>query len=365
MSKKKYPLVSICIPNYNYGRYLDGCIQSAINQTYPNIEVIFSDNCSTDNSMEIANKYKDRIKIYQNDTNIGAGKNFDRVCRLASGKYVILLAADDVLRPTIAEKAAVIMNKNKNVGFVMVDYDVIDEHGEAANIIKPFYDRSCIVPKEKQLPVWAVASLGGFPQTAIRKELLEKINIYNTGRESNFMDWEGCFKYSMYSDMGYINEKLMGQRIHSGALGANHIKRMTMAIDRYLLYLDMLELAEQNKLENVLQRREEMEKKVSNYILNYAIYWLLKAPLLKGEEFAEDNIVLFKKYLFLIQGFDLEIANNPTFKLLQKHVYQERFDAKICLDEIKQLEESSPPGTQKPFVPPCGYIPLREEDFTL
>ena len=58
--KQKYPLVSIMIPNYNHSRYLDECIQSALNQTWPNIEIVVLDNQSTDDSVKIVSKYIDK-----------------------------------------------------------------------------------------------------------------------------------------------------------------------------------------------------------------------------------------------------------------------------------------------------------------
>lgn len=62
MNKENYPLVSILIPNYNYERYLKGCLESVLNQTYPNYEVIFSDNNSTDNSYDLALSYLPKFK---------------------------------------------------------------------------------------------------------------------------------------------------------------------------------------------------------------------------------------------------------------------------------------------------------------
>ena len=53
----KLPLVSVCVPNYNYGHYLRNCFESILAQTYPNIEVIFNDNKSIDDSFEIAMEY--------------------------------------------------------------------------------------------------------------------------------------------------------------------------------------------------------------------------------------------------------------------------------------------------------------------
>ena len=59
---KKLPLISICIPNYNYGHYLENCLESLLAQTYTNYEVHFRDNHSSDESYEIAIKYRKRFQ---------------------------------------------------------------------------------------------------------------------------------------------------------------------------------------------------------------------------------------------------------------------------------------------------------------
>ena len=66
LMNNKYPKISICIPNYNNSKYLKNCIQSAVDQNYPNKEIIFVDDNSTDNSLEIAEKYSDTIRIFKN-----------------------------------------------------------------------------------------------------------------------------------------------------------------------------------------------------------------------------------------------------------------------------------------------------------
>ncbi len=93
------PLVSICIPNYNNGKYLDACIQSALAQTYQNTDVILVDDCSIDNSLEIAKKYEGKIRVVQNSTNLGQPKNTNKCVQNSTGKYLVILHSDDFLLP--------------------------------------------------------------------------------------------------------------------------------------------------------------------------------------------------------------------------------------------------------------------------
>jgi len=90
------PLVSICIPTYNAKKTVVQTVQSILNQTYKNLEIIIVDNASTDNTLDLLQKFKDpRIKIYKNIKNIGAEKNFSRCIELAKGKYIAIFHADD------------------------------------------------------------------------------------------------------------------------------------------------------------------------------------------------------------------------------------------------------------------------------
>lgn len=99
--------VSIIIPNYNCGEYLERCLQSIINQTYQEFEIIFVDNNSTDNSLDIVNgfikKYPQKIKLFHQPQK---GVSFSRNLGLdnASGKYISFIDADDYIAPTFLEK---------------------------------------------------------------------------------------------------------------------------------------------------------------------------------------------------------------------------------------------------------------------
>jgi|GEM_PF-6064585 len=90
------PLVSICIPNYNNGQFVGEAIQSALDQTYQNIEVIVVDNCSTDESWRLINSFNDfRLKVYRNSQNIGMYPNFMEAAKYTNGKYIKFICSDD------------------------------------------------------------------------------------------------------------------------------------------------------------------------------------------------------------------------------------------------------------------------------
>jgi glycosyltransferase involved in cell wall biosynthesis len=99
------PLVSVCIPSYNSARHLGAAIESVLGQSLSDFELIVVDDCSSDGSLAVAERYKDRrLRLFRNETNLGAAGNWNRACALASGQFVKLVCGDDLLYPTCLEQ---------------------------------------------------------------------------------------------------------------------------------------------------------------------------------------------------------------------------------------------------------------------
>ena len=91
---------SICVPNFNYGRYLGETVGSVLAQDEPDFEVVVSDNASTDNSVEVVRGFKDkRVRISVNRWNVGFAGNLDKAAGQAKGDFIITLSSDDVMEP--------------------------------------------------------------------------------------------------------------------------------------------------------------------------------------------------------------------------------------------------------------------------
>ena len=105
MSNIKSPLVTIGIPTYNRAKaYLKDAIKSAVDQTYPNIEILISDNGSTDNTQLLVKSFDDpRIRYIKQENNIGANNNFNYCVMNAKGDYFLLLHDDDLIDKDFVE----------------------------------------------------------------------------------------------------------------------------------------------------------------------------------------------------------------------------------------------------------------------
>lgn len=98
------PLISIVTPSYNQGQFIEETILSVLNQTYKNIEYIIIDGGSTDNTMEIVNKYKDRINIIVHEKDKGQSDAINKGFRLATGALVGWVNSDDIIYETCVEE---------------------------------------------------------------------------------------------------------------------------------------------------------------------------------------------------------------------------------------------------------------------
>jgi glycosyltransferase involved in cell wall biosynthesis len=124
--------VSVIIPSYNHARFLTQRIDSVINQTFRDFEIIILDDCSSDGSREIIETYCDRysfIKCYYNDVNSGSPfSQWNSGVEKANGEYIWVAESDDYADAAFLEKSVAVLSENLNVGIVYCDSKVIDEN---------------------------------------------------------------------------------------------------------------------------------------------------------------------------------------------------------------------------------------------
>lgn len=122
-------LVSIIMPSYNTASFIEETIQSVLNQTYTNWELIIVDDCSTDNTNEVVDTIKDcRIHYLKNEKNSGAAISRNKALREAKGQWIAYLDSDDLWMPEKLEKQIKFMEENGYV-FSYTNYEEIDVDG--------------------------------------------------------------------------------------------------------------------------------------------------------------------------------------------------------------------------------------------
>lgn len=127
-------LVSIIMPSWNTGRFIAESIQSVLNQTYQNWELLIVDDCSTDNTDEIVAGFNDkRIRYFKNEKNSGAAITRNRAIREARGEWIAFLDSDDLWSPEKLAKQLNFMNEHGYV-FSYHDFVKIDEESKPLSV---------------------------------------------------------------------------------------------------------------------------------------------------------------------------------------------------------------------------------------
>lgn len=122
--------VSIITPMHNSAKFISETINSVLNQTHKNFELILIDDCSSDETIKAVNVFLNdkRIKLFKNEKNYGAAYSRNLGIREATGEYIAFLDGDDLWSPTKLESQLKFMNEN-NVDFSCTYYSLIDENG--------------------------------------------------------------------------------------------------------------------------------------------------------------------------------------------------------------------------------------------
>jgi len=153
------PKLSIIIPNYNYGNFIEETICSVINQKYKNFEIIIIDGGSTDNSLEIIKKYEDKITYWISEKDAGQADAINKGLQVSTGDYVAYLNSDDTYLPNAFNE--VFSNRNSYdkdfiYGDVMVGSDVKNSKPNCSNknklnlvsLIQFYYSAKYIIPSQ-------------------------------------------------------------------------------------------------------------------------------------------------------------------------------------------------------------------------
>lgn len=124
------PLVSIVVPVFNGERYLRESLDSIVNQTYPNVEILVMDDASTDSTPEIIASYGDRVKYYRQARNKRQYQNVNEALEMVTGEYIAVYHADDVYEPNIVERGVEFFEEHPKVGALFCHDIFINAEGK-------------------------------------------------------------------------------------------------------------------------------------------------------------------------------------------------------------------------------------------
>ncbi len=248
------PLVSICIPTFNGEKYLKEAIESAIHQSYKNIEIIISDDDSKDNTLEIANRYCELSTIpfkivHHKPTVIGA--NWNNCIKVANGQYIKFVFQDDVLLPDCVEKMMEIALEDKKIGLVFSKRVFIDNNNNNhfTEWKERFQDLHIYwkglqrinsgkkLLKECDCLLKSPLNKVGEPTVVlIKKSVFRKIGYFNE-ELIQILDYEFWYRVFKHYKIGFVDEELVQFRLHSDQTTQKNNKS---EIKDYEIYFNLL-----------------------------------------------------------------------------------------------------------------------------
>ncbi|PRR69664.1 glycosyltransferase family 2 protein [Clostridium thermopalmarium] len=289
-------MVSIIIPTYNSGKYLLEAIESCLNQTYKNIEIIVIDDGSTDNTKYLLKNYIEEGKIkyfYQQNRGRSAARNLG--LEKASGEFIQFLDADDYIHHKKIEKQIKLFNKNKDIGLVYCGAIYIKDNVQIHKLLKKVRSKNFLYKliQGNFLPIHA---------PIFKSEFKVKFDE----QYSHMEDWDYWIrlitKYNV--KIGHINEFLSFIRVHNNNTSKER--------------LTMLE-AEQNLVNKYI--KEFKDKRMLAYLylkkfkLKYRVNKKIDWHLLK--DIISNNFIL----IFNVAGFILKQITKKILRYKEKEIY--------------------------------------------
>ena len=328
---KNLPIITIYITNYNYGTYIKKAINSALEQSYKNIDLIIIDDASTDFSKRIIKKYEkyDRVRIIYNKPKKGLIKSSNIAVRASKGEFVLRLDADDYLKKDCLKILYSKIKKNNNVAMVYSDYYEIDSNDN-------------VLIKQKQIDINSISTLKDRPVLAacclIRKSALFSVNLYDEkfNRQDGYDLW---YKLIKEFNFKYVSKPLFFYRKHLNNLTSNKIllyKTRSQILKKYayekIKKLNIIGLVpvRSEKIEKNIHYLKKLKKKP---ILFHTIDETIKSTLIS-------KIILTSPDKKLLLAAKKKYNNKINYHLRKKEHALLNTDLKVgVLDALKKIKK--------------------------
>jgi len=221
------PLVSVVTPVYNGDAYLAECIESVLAQTHSNWEYLIVNNCSTDGTLNIAERYAQldaRIRVYDNQAFLDVTANHNRAFGLisADSKYCKVVSADDWLFPECISRMVGVAEVNPSVGIVgsyQLSGGGADWRAWRVRWDELPYPSTVISGREIcRLHLLGGPYVFGSPTSILyRSDLIKTRDCFYPTNTTPHADTSACYRYLQHTDFGFVHQVLSYERIHEQA----------------------------------------------------------------------------------------------------------------------------------------------------
>lgn len=245
------PLVSIIVPTYNVERYVEECMDSLINQTYKNKEIIVLDDASTDATVYLLNQYKEQIQLIENEENKGQGARRNEGIKRAKGKYIYFVDSDDWIEPDTIERL-VKQAEAEKVDLVRFNGVAFYEGGSAPKA-EGNYDFSHVL-KDKAVYIGEELleknrkSYSASPCLyLVKKEVIDQHNLFFLEGVLHEDEYFTTRLFASVQSLSYLNEALYHRRYRiASTMTENSNAHKMRSFESYLKVFKALEKEYQN-----------------------------------------------------------------------------------------------------------------------
>jgi glycosyltransferase involved in cell wall biosynthesis len=227
------PRVTFFIPCYKLAHLLPECVNSMLMQTYRDFEILIMDDCSPDDTPEVARSFTDpRVKHIRNEPNLGHLRNYNKAIGLARGDYIWLVSADDRLRSAhVLERYLGVMEANRRIGFAFCPGISIQDGRDAGIVPWARLDEpNTVIGGRTLLRRLVRANCVLAPSGMVRRDCYERLGGFPL--DLPFAgDWFLWCLFALHYDVAYFAEPMVDYREHSGsmtgAMIADDIRRLS------------------------------------------------------------------------------------------------------------------------------------------
>jgi alpha-1,3-rhamnosyltransferase len=279
IEENNLPLVSVVVPCYNHEKYVKETIESIINQTYKNIELIVIDDGSKDNSVSVIQELADKYGFtFIHRPNKGLSATLNEGIKLSKGKYFSAIASDDILMLEKIEKQVEFMESNPEYGMcygkIVYFEDSIKNTSEYSNsnkqgwVFDDLLNYGCFIPA---------------PSTFMRKEVFESVG----GFDKNLWieDWDMWLRISQKYQVGYIDEYLAYYRKHDTNISSQSLKMYKaekQILEKYKDYENFDNVIKNKKIVWFSLLSRKYKKEAMKYFMHSIKYLLVDIRVLKA-----------------------------------------------------------------------------------
>jgi predicted O-linked N-acetylglucosamine transferase (SPINDLY family)/GT2 family glycosyltransferase len=228
------PLVSVCIPTYNGEDFLEEALNTILSQTYPNLEIIISDDNSNDRTISIAESFREKTTckfLILEHEQYGLSQNWNFCIAQAKGKYIKFLFQDDLLEPDAISEMVELAEQNEEIGLVFsprrlfvskadtcyYDPTFLDDHGakdihKGWSKLKPIQSGRDLL-EDRHLFNYSINKIGEPTTVLIKKEMFDKVGLFNSDL-CQLVDLEMWLRIISQCKVGFVNKYLSHFRLH-------------------------------------------------------------------------------------------------------------------------------------------------------